>query len=70
MTVIQEFTKQSDEPNRTYYEPRCNEGNFALPGLLRGARMEELAFAEGRGPDPATKDSATAVLGDEDDPLR
>jgi hypothetical protein len=69
-TVIQEFTKQSDERNRIYYEPRCNEGNFALPGLLRGARMEELAFAEGRGPDPATKDSATAVLGDEDDPLR
>ena len=69
-TVIQEFTKQSDEQNRIYYEPRCNEGNYALPGLLRGARMEELAFAEGRGPDPATKDSATAVLGDEDDPLR
>ena len=69
-TVIQEFTKQSDEQNRIYYEPRCNEGNYALPGLLRGARMEELAFAEGRGPDPATKDSATAVLGDEGDPLR
>src|SRR6516225_3788455 len=69
-TVTQVFTKQSDQENRLYYEPRCNEGNYALPGLLRGARMEELAFAEGRGPDPATKDSATAILGDEDDPLR
>jgi hypothetical protein len=69
-TVRQEFTKQSDQENRLYYEPRCNEGNYALPGLLRGARMEELAFAEGRGPDPATKDSATAIDGFEEDPLR
>ncbi|HSV24601.1 MAG TPA: hypothetical protein VLJ17_16425, partial [Xanthobacteraceae bacterium] len=69
-TVMQVFTKQSDEENRIYYEPRCNEGNYALPGLLRGARIEELAFAEGRGPDPATKDSATSISGAEDDPLR
>jgi hypothetical protein len=69
-TVRHEFTKQSDQENRLYYEPRCNEGNYALPGLLRGARMEELAFAEGRGPDPATKDSATAIDGFEEDPLR
>jgi hypothetical protein len=69
-TVRQEFTKQSDQENRLYYEPRCSEGNYALPGLLRGARMEELAFAEGRGPDPATKDSATAIDGFEEDPLR
>jgi hypothetical protein len=68
-TVTQVFTKQSEQENRIYYEPRCIEGNYALPGLLRGARMEELAFAEGRGPDPATKDDATSILGDEDDPL-
>jgi len=52
------------------YEPRCNEGNYALPGLLRGRRMEELAFAEGRGPNPATRDSATGISGAEDDPLQ
>jgi hypothetical protein len=69
-TVKQEFTKQSDQQNRIYYEPRCNEGNYALPGLLRGARMEEFAFAEGRGPDPATRDSATAISGAEGDPLQ
>jgi hypothetical protein len=69
-TVMQVFTKQSDQENRIYYEPRCNEGNYALPGLLRGARMEELAFAEGRGPDPATKDTAMAITGAEDDPLQ
>jgi hypothetical protein len=69
-TVKQEFTRQSEEENRIYYEPRCNEGNYALPGLLRGARTAEVAFAEGRGPDPATKDNATSISGAEDDPLQ
>jgi hypothetical protein len=69
-TVKQEFTRQSEQGNRIYYEPRCVEGNYGLPGLLRGARMEEQAFAEGRGPDPASKDSATAFVGfPEEDPL-
>ena len=53
-TVKQELKKQSDEANRIYYEPRCHEGNYGLVGLLRGARAAEQAFAEGRGPDPAT----------------
>jgi hypothetical protein len=69
-TVKQEFTRQSDEENRIYYEPRCNEGNYALPGLLRGARTAEIAYAEGRGPDPTTKDNATSISGAEDDPLQ
>src|SRR4249919_3552679 len=29
-TVKEEFTRQSDEENRIYYEPRCIEGNFGL----------------------------------------
>jgi hypothetical protein len=49
-TVKQDFTKQSDAENRIYYEPRCIEGNYALPGWLRGRRMEELAFAEDEVP--------------------
>jgi hypothetical protein len=69
-TVRQEFTKQSDQENRLYYEPRCIEGNYGLPGLMRGARAEEYAFAEGRGPHPATKDNATDFVGVEDDPLQ
>ena len=69
-TVRQEFGKQSDQENRLYYEPRCIEGNYGLPGLMRGARTEELAFAEGRGPHPATKDNATDFVGVEDDPLQ
>ena len=69
-TVRQEFTSQSDQDNRLYYEPRCIEGNYGLPGLMRGARAEELAYAEGRGPHPATKDNATDFVGVEDDPLQ
>jgi hypothetical protein len=69
-TVRQEFTKQSDRENRIYYEPRCVEGNYGLPGLLRGARMDDRAFAEGQGPDPASMDRATAFVGfPEQDPL-
>jgi len=69
-TARQEFAKQSDQENRLYYEPRCIEGNYGLPGLMRGARAEEFAFAEGRGPHPATKDNATDFVGVEDDPLQ
>jgi hypothetical protein len=58
-TVRQEFGKQSGQENKIYYEPRCLEGNYSFPALMWGARMEELAFTEGRGPDPASRDSAT-----------
>jgi len=69
-TVKQEFTKQSDEENRIYYEPRCIEGNYASPGLMRGQRMAEAAFAKGEGPDPAISDNATDFVGVEEDPLQ
>ena len=69
-TVRQEFNRQSDEENRFYYEPRCIEGNYGLPGLLHGRRMEEFAFAEGRGPDPATRDNTHGSFVLEEDPLR
>jgi hypothetical protein len=58
-TVKQELKMQSDEQNRIYYEPRCHEGNYGLPALLIGARMDEKAFREGRGPNPASQDTAT-----------
>ena len=69
-TVKQEFTKESEQQNRIYYEPRCNEGNCGLPGLMHGLRAQELDFAEGKGPHPATKDIATDFVGVEDDPLQ
>jgi hypothetical protein len=69
-TVKQEFTKQSEEENRIYYEPRCIEGNYGLPGLMHGARVQERAFAEGNGPDPATTDTVRGFVGVEQDPLQ
>src|SRR5262245_16380184 len=57
-TVKQEYTKQPDRANRIYKEPRCHEGNYGMPALLAGARAEEKAFAQRRGPDPAALCSA------------
>jgi hypothetical protein len=67
-TAKQEFTKQSDEQNRIYYEPRCVEGNIGFPTIMRNARLEDEAFAKGQGPDPLTHDNASG-FGD-DDPLQ
>jgi hypothetical protein len=67
-TVKQEFTKQSDEENRIYYEPRCIEGNFGFPSMMKAARQQDREFAEGRGPDPLTKDQASG--GADSDPLQ
>jgi hypothetical protein len=63
-TVKQDLIKQDERANRIYYEPRCHEGNYGLPSMLAGTRAEERAFARGKGPDPATKDTATD-FGDE-----
>src|SRR5262245_31218118 len=67
-TAKQEFTLQSDKENRIYAEPRCIEGNYGLPGLLRGHRVEEEAFAKRQGPDPRTI-ATTGGGNDEADPL-
>jgi hypothetical protein len=53
-TVTLDLKKQSDEANRIYPEPRCHEGNYGMVTMLAGARAVERAFAEGRGPHPAT----------------
>jgi hypothetical protein len=65
-TVKQELNKQSDQANRLYKEPRCHEGNFGMIGAMSNARAEEQAFAEGRGPDPATVCNAACGSGIED----
>jgi hypothetical protein len=67
-TAKQEFTLQNNKENRIYTEPRCHEGNYGLPGLLRGHRVLEAGFAKGRGVDPRT---IMTVGGgnDEPDPL-
>src|SRR3989442_289571 len=58
-TVKKESTNQREQANRIYYDPRCHEDNYGLRGMLAGRRAEEAASPEGRGPDPATKDTAT-----------
>jgi hypothetical protein len=68
-TAVQDLNKQSDQLNRVYKEPRCVEGNYSIFAWLAGARAKEQAFAEGRGPDPATINyatSTTAALDDEE----
>ena len=60
-TVKQELRKQSDQENRIYYEPRCHEGNYGFPSLLRAARLADQRYAEGSGPHPATSDNATGA---------
>jgi len=68
-TVRQELTKQNDQLNRIYYEPRCHEGNYGFPAMMLGERQVEIAYAEGRGPHAATLDNATCFSG-EDDPVQ
>lgn len=58
-TVKQDLKKQRDDENRIYYEPRCHEGNHGIAALLNNSRLDEKAFAEGRGPHPASVDKIT-----------
>jgi hypothetical protein len=67
-TVTQEFTRQNEQENRVYYEPRCVEGNIGFPTIMKAARQEDREFAEGRGADPLTKDNASGFA--EPDPLQ
>jgi hypothetical protein len=68
-TVVQELNKQGEQADRSYKEPRCHEGNVGLLGILANMRAADKAFAEGRGPDPATEDNASNLnLGEECDP--
>jgi hypothetical protein len=68
-TVAQEMGKLEDRANRIYTEPRCHEGNYGLMTMLVGARADDKAFAEGRGPHPATKDTTKLGFGDAQDEL-
>ncbi len=54
-TVTVEMTRQDEYANQIYDEPRCHDGNYGMTAMLAGARADDRAFAEGRGPDPATK---------------
>jgi hypothetical protein len=68
-TVKHEMSKQNEQANRFYMEPRCHEGNYGMVGMLSDTRAVERAFAEGRGPDPATQDIALGGAGGGEDNL-
>jgi len=68
-TVKIDLQLQSNEANRFYTEPRCFEGNYGLPSLMLGERLVEAAYAEGRGPHPASLDNTTCDGGEGVDPL-
>lgn len=57
-TVAVPWSKQNEHENRLF-EPTCHVGNYGLVGMLANTRFAEKAFAEGKGPDPATQDIAT-----------
>jgi hypothetical protein len=63
-TFVQELRKNADKPNMVY-EGGCHEGNYGLLGMMINTRAAEKAFAEGKGPDPATQDNATGGGGDQ-----
>jgi len=39
-TAKLEYSRQSEQQNRIYYEPRCVEGNYGHPALMLGARVK------------------------------
>jgi hypothetical protein len=57
-SAVQEL-QRSDDKTTLVLEGGCHEGNFGLLGMLLNTRAAERAFAEGKGPDPATQDNAT-----------
>jgi hypothetical protein len=57
-TAIQQLNRDNDKKNQVY-EANCHEGNYGLVGMLANTRAAEKAFAEGRGPDPATQDNGS-----------
>ena len=61
--AVQEL-ERADEKTTLVLEGGCHEGNYGLLGMLLNTRAAEKAFAEGKGPDPATQDNATGGGGD------
>ncbi|HEY3159965.1 MAG TPA: hypothetical protein VGJ78_13465 [Vicinamibacterales bacterium] len=57
-TAVQEL-ERADDKTTVVLEGGCHEGNYGLLGMLLNTRAAEKAFAEGKGPDPATQDNAT-----------
>jgi hypothetical protein len=59
-TWVQPFSGELplNATNDLQFEYACHEGNYALPGILAGAREEERAAAAGKKPAGATRDAS------------
>lgn len=75
-TVIQDFARQPDEPNRIYCEPRCHEGNYGGaraadrdPGRGAGLRRGTGSPPSPPGSHPATRRIASCSSPKGHDPL-
>ena len=64
-TFVKELQEESREAEQVY-EGGCQEGDYALLGMLANTRAAEKLFAEGKGPDPALEDNASG--GGDDSP--
>jgi hypothetical protein len=51
-TAKLEYTRQNEQQNRIYYEPRCVEGNYGHPALMLGARVDKATDFVGVEEDP------------------
>jgi len=63
-TAIADLAMQDEKANEVYQQT-CHEGNYGLTGMLANTRAAELAYAEGRGPDPALQDNASGGGGED-----
>jgi len=57
-TVLVDMIRMDEKANQIYQQT-CHEGNYGQVGMLAGARSAEKAFAEGKGPNPASIDIFT-----------
>jgi hypothetical protein len=55
---------KQDAFENALYEPNCQEGNYGIIGMMSSTRAAEKLFKEGKGPDPATLDTATGGGGE------
>jgi hypothetical protein len=66
--VKQELTRQNEQANRIYYEPRCHEGNHGLAGCSRaGGRRRHRSVRLSAGPEPFTPHSVVRLKPDATD---
>jgi hypothetical protein len=57
-TAVVDMYMQDEKANQIYQQT-CHEGNYGIVGIMANFRAIDLAFAEGRRPDPLFEDNAS-----------